>query len=75
MLKILSIVGILRYRQYAGRRNAMSHYEAPNLEVKDMEAHKIYGVDETTLPIIRKKGVDMQLRPVFEITFIGKEKP
>jgi len=53
----------------------MSHYEAPNLEVKDMEAHKIYGVDETTLPIIRKKGVDMQLRPVFEITFIGKEKP
>jgi hypothetical protein len=53
----------------------MSRYEAPNLEIKDMESQQIYGVDETTIPIIRRKGLDMQLRPVFEITFIGKEKP
>ena len=52
----------------------MLHYDTAPLALRDSETQKIYVVDESTTPIIRRKGMDAQLRPVFEITFIGREK-
>lgn len=51
----------------------MPVYEATPFTIRELDSNKLFTVDETTAPIIRKKGLDMQLRPVFEITFIGRD--
>lgn len=52
----------------------MTRYETTELGITDLSTGIVYRVDDLTAPIIRKKGLDMLLRPVFEITFIGRKE-